>query len=759
MLKKNEISTLALNLILLLVSLSIGQLFGQQPLNDQQAVYPTFTNEAITLDGKLTEAIWQSIPPTGNFWQNFPKDTIRAVGQTELRVAYNDKTIYLSVKCYSVSNQFFVPSFKRDYSTRGMDAVTFVFDTFNDKTNAFLFSVNPTGAQRESLIANGGSNPREDMQTSWDNKWYSEAKVYDNYWIAEVAIPFNTLRFNAESKEWNFTCYRNDTQHNEYSTWQQIPRNRRRMDLSYTGKMIWETPPQKPKRNISIIPYAIAGRTRNFESTTQLKANTTADIGVDAKIALSSSLNLDVTINPDFSQVEVDEQVTNLDRFEISFPEKRQFFLENADLFGSFGLTRVNPFFSRRIGIALDTLSGQNVLNPISYGLRLTGKLNENFRVGLINMQAAKLENTGLPAFNYTVAALQHKVFNRSNISFIFANKQAVKANDNPALFNNFNRVAGLEYRHTSADNRWRGKTFYHHSFSPEQAAHPFTHGLQLEYQKRKYRFEWAHLLIGNGYNAEVGFVPRNDYMLFSPEGALFFYPQNGPFNLHTLQLDTRFFRQIGKNDNEIIDPWGEVERQFELEWTFNFINNTRGSITITNNDLTLLKDFDPTRLQADDIFLSAGSHYHYINVEGRYTSDQRKKLFAEIRPNFGQFYNGNRYGLRGELTYQFQPFGSIAFNWNYNYVKLAAPFKPAKIWLVGPKLDITFNKKLFWSTFVQYNNQLDNLNINTRLQWRFAPVSDFFLVYTDNYLTDSFSQFEVRNRGLVAKFTYWLNL
>ncbi len=156
---------------------------------------------------------------------------------------------------------------------------------------------------------------------------------------------------------------------------------------------------------------------------------------------------------------------------------------------------------------------------------------------------------------------------------------------------------------------------------------------------------------------------------------------------------------------------------------------------------------------------LPAGSSYHFIELTGEYSSDQRKRLLYEIRPSVGQFYNGFRVGLAGALTYRFQPYGSIAMNFNYNYIELDAPFQPAEIWLVGPRIDLTFSKSLFLTTFIQYNNQLDNLNINTRFQWRFAPVSDFFLVYTDNYMTESFSQFGVRNRAVVAKVTYWLNL
>ncbi len=722
------------------------------------AIYPVKTPVPIELDGVLDEAVWQERGGAENFWQFFPTDSLRAAGQTKVRMAYDDDFLYVAVECFTTGDEFVVSSLRRDYRFSGNDNVTLIFDTFNDKTNAFIFGMNPYGVQREALVSNGGRQT-SDFSSSWDNKWYGETRRYQDRWVAEFMIPFSTFRYQENSREWRFNCYRNDTQLNEESSWMRIPRNLRVMDLAFLGKIIWEEPPERPGGNVSLIPYVTASGVKDFEAEPAVPADYTGNIGGDAKIAVTSGLNLDLTANPDFSQVEVDRQVTNLDRFEIFFPERRQFFLENADLFSDFGLSRVNPFFSRRIGVAIDTTTGQNVQNPIHYGVRLSGKLNEDLRIGLLNMQTAALKESGLPIFNYTVGALQQQVFNRSNLSFVFVNKQAINGAEANGDFNRYNRVAGLEYRLATPDNRWTGKAFYHHSFSPEQQTQPYAHGSQLEYLRRDYRLEWAHSWIGNGYIAEVGFVPRRDYILMSPEAELFFYPQGMIINQHSLNLDTRFFLQIGEDGNEILPSYGLSERQTELSWNVDFSNNTNGSITLEENWLTLLRDFDPTRLQADSVFLPAGSDYHYFSVSAEYRSDQRKRLIFELAPTAGQFYSGHRVGIAGELTYRFQPYGSVALNWDYNYVELAAPFEPVSIWLLGPRFDITFTKSLFLTAFVQYNNQLDNLNVNTRFQWRFAPVSDFFLVYTDNYLAESFSQFGVRNRALVAKVTYWLNL
>jgi len=714
------------------------------------------TDQKITLDGALDEEVYFKGSTADKFWQYFPADSSGANGQTEIYMAYTEANIYVGVKCYSKDSDYITPSLRRDYSFRANDNISLVFDTYNDQTNAFLFGMNAHGVRREALLSNGGRQ-RGDFNASWDNKWNGVVKVYDNYWIAEFEIPFKTIRYTEGSTKWRFNCYRNDTRYNEISSWSNIPQNRIIMDLSYMGDMVWDEPLKKPGKNISVIPYLSGAMTQDFEDPLNDSPDFDFGIGGDAKIGVTSGLNLDLTFNPDFSQVEVDRQVTNLDRFEIFFPERRQFFLENSDLFGSFGNGRLNPFFSRRIGVAQDTATGTNIQNTILYGARLSGKLNEKLRVGLLNMQTAEQVDNDLPSFNYTVAALEQRVFKRSNIGFIFVNKQAVNTEGFGSTFSKYDRVAGIEYRLASEDNRWSGKTLWHQAFTQDDADMKFSHFSQIEFLERKYRFEWAHLLIGNGYNAEVGFVPRRDILLLSPEAGLFIFPKKGKVSRHNLNLDFRQIYDLGKSDDNV--DFGLVEWGLEGEWRLSYNDGTNLTFRPEYQNVLLLDDFDPTRVQEEGVVLPAGSQYGYTNLEVNYGSDRRKKFNYNVGTNIGQFFNGFRAGLRGTATYRYQPYGFVALNINYNYINLDDPFEPAHLWLVGPRIDLTFTKKVFFTTFIQYNNQLDNLNINARFQWRFQPVSDFFLVYTDNYITSPFDQFGVRNRAIVAKVTYWLNL
>lgn len=697
----------------------------------------------IVIDGVLDESSWTKSRPAKDFWSVFPTDTMLSPVQTEIYMVSDGQYLYIGAKCYSVGSDYVITSLRRDYRAGGNDNITFLLDPFSDRTNAFVFGMNPYGVRREALISNGGQQ-REDFDESWDNKWHGTSKIYDGYWVCEMAIPFSTLRFKENVREWKFNSYRMDTQSNTRSSWHHIPQNQIIMSLAYMGVMEWEEAPKKSGGNLAVIPYISGGHNKNYEKGTP--GNSDLSFGGDAKIGLTPSLNLDLTVNPDFSQVEVDQQVLNLERFEVFFPERRQFFLENADLFGSFGDETINPFFSRRIGSAkvLDETGKEiSIQNPILYGARLSGKLDRNWRAGLLNMQTAKDDDYDLPSYNYTVAALQRKVFSRSNIGMIFVNKEAFSENERDDFYQNFNRVIGLDYNLASSDNQWVGKAFLHRSFREEQQNSPYAHGLRMEHRKRAYSVRWVHQYVGEDYDAQVGFIRRQNYFRIQPEAQLYFYPSGGPINSHGpgVEVETLWTNGFGRSDHAV-----------GLYWDADLRNTSSIRFTLQNEYTYLFEAFDPSRTNAEPLAGEAG--YNYSSVNLNYRSDRRKKLAWDGEFTIGEFFNGNRYQIEGGLTYRYQPYGFVTIDVSYSRLNL--PEVRTDLLLIGPRIDLTFSKNVFLTTFLQYNSQVDNFNINTRFQWRFAPVSDFFLVYTDNYVADNFT---IKNRALVAKLTYWLNL
>ncbi len=723
-------------------------------------IHINYITEDITLDGSLEEPIWQRLQSATNFAQYFPSDTTSADGQTEIYMCYDDEFLYVAAVCYSSDNDFVVRSMKRDYGFGQNDNVSLIFDTFNDNTNAFLFGINAIGARREALISGGGRN-RRNFDPSWDNKWYGDAQIYEdeNKWIGEVAIPFKAIRFNENNAYWRFNCYRQDLQNAEITSYVNIPRNYVLMNMNYMGKMVWEKPLEKQGTNISVIPYVSANVNRDFEDVLESKTQSSFGVGGDVKVGITSGLNLDLTVNPDFSQVEVDQQVTNLDRFEIFFPERRQFFQENADLFGGFGSSQMNPFFSRRIGIALDTASGLNIQNQVFYGARLTGKINDNLRIGILNMQTASDDKNDLPSFNYSVVSLEQKVSQKSSVAFLGLNKQAFNSESFAGSYDSYNRLIGTEYRFASKSELFNGKISYLHALSESEKSNNYAHLAQFNYNSRAIGVEWEHNLIGNGFDAELGFIPRKDILRINPLFVYRLYPENKKISRYEIGVSMNSFYKLGNDESSIVTSFKNVDNTYRLFMSGSFQDNGRFNINLRYFDIFLLNDFDPTRVQEDDVFLSAGTSHQYIAFDASYNSNNRSKLTYRINPQFGQFFNGFRYGSSVRLDYRIKAYGTVGINVNYNKIELDAPFVPVDLWLIGPQFDLSFSKEIFFRTFIQYNNQSENLNINARFQWRYSPASDLFIVYTDNYLVDSISQLEKRNRALVLKLTYWLNI
>lgn len=734
--------TISFTIFLFLSCAAIGQHTNENPAN----AFASKLKDPIVLDGELNESIWQDSEGwNGDFMQYFPSDTSLAQIKTRFKIVFDDDNLYIAAVMENLGPRNYVStSLRRDFRGEQNDAIVFVLDTFNDRTNAFQFGLNPYGVQREGLVSNGGSTSR-DLSLAWDNKWYSEAKIFENHWQVEMIIPFSTLRFNDGAQNWNLNIYRIDSETGERSTWTPISRNFSIITLAFSKKLIFEEPIRKSSANISLIPYTAARTSKNFldGSSEQL----TPAFGGDAKIGIGPALNLDLTFNPDFSQVEVDQQVTNLDRFEIFFPERRQFFLENADLFESFGQPRSRPFFSRRIGVDIDSATGQNVQSKIIYGARLSGKINENWRVGLMNMQTATDEGAGIAGKNFSVLAVQKKVFTRSNVGLIFVDRETLGLEKYSQVFDPtaYNRLIGADFNLASADNRWTGKIFYHRTFESIETDKPYSFNAYMLFSDLRWNWSFSYQDVGKEFNPAVGFVPRVDFKRLNPDVAYLFYPKRGIINRHGPRLEYEGYY------NETL---GTTDRDVNIGYTFRFNSLSSLEIMQRNRYVYLFNDFDPTRSRGEP--LMAGTDYLTRTINIEYTSDPRKKFNTRLESEFGQYFTGYIQRIQSQTALRMGYTANISMNFNYARIRLPAPQNSADLILVGPRIDLTFSKTVFWTTFIQYNNQIDNININTRVQWRFAPASDFFLVYTDNYFPGDFLP---KQRSLVFKLNYWLNL
>lgn len=703
-----------------------------QKKNDLYRLPINKATSPISIDGIMEEPAWAMAQVTTPFFMVLPMDTSAARVRTEVRMTYDDQNLYLIASCYhAVPGPYFVESLRRDFAFGKNDNFLLFMDPFDDQTNGFSFGANAAGAQWDGTMYEGGK-----VDLSWDNKWESAVKYDDEKWVFEMALPFKSIRYKKGIREWGINFSRLDLKTTEKSSWAPVPRQFPTASLAYSGILVWDQPPPLAGANISVIPYLLGGITKDYEHKKPTEYN--KEIGTDVKIAITSALNLDLTVNPDFSQVEVDRQVTNLDRFELFFPERRQFFLENGDLFANFGYANIRPFFSRRIGLEA----------PILFGARLSGKPSKNWRLGMMNMQTGKVNSIGLPAQNFTVASVQRKVFSRSNIGLIFINKQSVDYDwdTSKPSYSDYNRNIGVEYNLASSNNLWTGKSMFLKSFSPNSGSKDFVHAAHLQYSSRRIFLWWQHEYVGTNFNAEVGYVPRKNYIKLNPQAGYTFFPKGGIVLSHGPK-----YYYSGFFDAKMI----RTDDEHFLGYQFAFRNQSTLLTWAAHDYVKLLAPFDPTNSGKDT--LPTGSEHRWYAYGTDFVSKPQSVFTFAFSTRYGGYYaDGTRLSLTTDIGYRFQPFVSIAVNTSYNHITLPSPWNTTSFWLVGPRIDITMTNKLFFTTFFQYNGQIKNMNLNTRFQWRYKPASDLFIVYTDNYLPEPFS---VRNRAVVLKLTYWWNM
>lgn len=696
---------------------------------------------AIKLDGVMDEEAWNTVTAVSDFKKKFPNDIGAPKKQTEVKFLYDEKNIYFGFKVYD-SGTAITKSLKRDIGHDGMDGVGIILDPTNQQTNGFYFVLSTLNVQSEDQLSGSSS---DGINYSWDSKWFSMTKDYGNYWIAEIAIPFKSIRYDATNKNWGVNFVRIDAKNFEYSTWTKIATNFKSYDLGLTGLMQWESNPPVSSSNIIFLPYLTGGGTID---KTNNKNSATGNAGFDAKIALNSSLNLDLTVNPDFSQVEVDNQVTNLTRFSIFLPERRAFFLENSDLFAGFGIPPIRPFYSRTIGLDKE---GNKI--PILFGARLSGNLTPDLRIGAMNMQTGRKDNYAPE--NFSAFTLQKRVLKRSMIKGYFLNRENFisieEEQKNP--LDKYGRNAGVSFDYSNAEGTVSHWVNYNLSIKPTIKDLNSYYEFGTSYNTRKFGFVLDFANVDKNYYTDMGFVQRIEnydairdtsirvgYKHIFSEISYNILPSKGKVG----RIESSFNNFVAFNPDNSFNEW---ESSLQVKTDFKNASNLR--FRMSNNITNLLFATSFT----DGIPLPA-KQYQYAQVGIGFSSDARKLFGWATEWTIGQFYNGKVQSAAIGINWRNQPHLSLRLNAQLNNIQLPGAYGSTRLLLIAPRIEYNFSTKLFWTNFIQYNTQSNNFNINSRLQYRYKPMSDFFLVYTDNYFTDPL--FINKNRALIFKLSYW---
>ena len=720
-----------------------AQIISEFQKGFQLDIHPTTNN--IVLDGILDEDVWMTATIAKNFSKKYPNDIGAPKQQTEVLMTYDDKNIYFAFKVYAKDEQI-IKSLKRDVGYDGSDGVAVILDPLNQKTNGFIFALTSKNVQSEDELT---TNTEEKLSFSWDTKWNSATKMYAGYWIGEIAIPLKSLRYNDKQLFWGINFLRGDLQSNEYSCWTKVPPIFKSYDLGYMGVLNWPTAPPKTSVNKILLPYITGNSITDDENNKTLQSN--GNIGFDAKMSLNSSLNLDVTVNPDFSQVEVDQLVTNLTRFNIFLPEKRAFFLENGDLFSNLGNYFISPFYSRTIGLDKE---GNTI--PILLGARISGNLNSSTRIGIMDIQTGAKGNYSPE--NFSAITIQKKLWQRSLLKTYFLDKESFISADeikkNP--MDQYGRNAGISIMLANNEGTKKGEISYHQSIKPNINNKDAFFEANFSRTINDWRIFGQMGNVGKNYYTDMGYVQRIDNYDALRDTTIRVGYKDAYAN-----ISKRIFLKTGKVgriefslDGFLVfnadNSFSENENSFKINTEYR--NSSGFKMTFTSSNLDLLYPTKP----GNGIPIPTGN-YKYNQFNLMYYSDMRKMFSWNSMMTIGQYYNGDITGFGAGIMWRNQPHLTFSLNAEIDKIQLPKIYGNNNLILIAPKLEYNFNTKLFWTTFVQYNTQQNNFNINSRLQYRYKPMSDFFLVYTDNYFTDPV--IKNKNRAIIFKFNYWFNL
>ena len=717
----------------------------QTYLFSQNSTNATLATANPIIDGNvLDDMAWNNANVITNFTQKSPDEGEPSSEKTIVKLIYSAKFLYVSVVCYdSNPNGIVISDSRRDAPLNNTDSFMFVLDTFKDQQNGYVFGTNAAGIEYDAQVIGGdGMSMNSSRQSvgvganlniNWDASWEVKTIIGDFGWSAEFAIPFKTLRFSSqENQDWGINFQRNIAQKNEQSFWAPIPRQFSLNRLSLAGNVTGINIPSS--RNIKIMPYAL-GLSNDANKEDVKSDETKSDYGFDAKIGITSSLNLDVTYNTDFAQVEADEQQINLDRFSLFFPEKRSFFLENAGLFSSGENTFYGPdiemFFSRRIGIAND-----GSLVPILGGGRLTGEMG-GFKIGALNMQTKEVKNIA-NAENYGVYRIRKELPNRTNFGALITSKNVLNSSAN-------NRAYALDGAYGIGETI-QLKGFLATSDLPADSDNngdSYAYMLEANRNTQALTTQLRYSEVGKNFNPEMGYVRRLGYRkvlfrILNRTRPKDFYGilELRPHITYWSYWDFDGFQQSGYLH---IDNHWEFRNGYRIDTAVNFIwEGVKSPFEIVNGVKV------------------PNNSYANSELHTRFNSNLTKPISLIVVSKIGGFFSGNRRNTDTTLRFRLgERFTSEVIS-KYNDVSL--PEGKFYTHLLRSRFTYAFNPQMYIQSLLQYNNQSDQWSMNWRFIWQQSAATGLYIVYNQTQDYDGIPT-DLNIRSLVFKYSYLFDI
>jgi hypothetical protein len=708
------------------------------------------------LDGLVNDPVWKDIEPATGFIQQEPQEGAPATERTDVHIGYDDNNLYFGIVCFdSQPEHIVVTQNRRDAPLEDTDSIQILLDTFHDNQNGFVFGTSPTGIEYDGQVSkagqgrggagqparaggSGGSTGGAQQagasafNLNWDGVWRVRSQITSRGWESEIVIPFRTLRYWTHGDGvWGLNFVRNLRRRNEQSFWAAVPRPFLLTQVELAGDL--EGLELKQHRSLQLLPYVLGGFKQDYTRDRD-RTDVVHTAGLDLKYTLTPSLTLDATFNTDFAQVEVDEEQINLTRFDVFFPEKRPFFLENSGFF-EFGTPReVEPFFSRRIGI---DESGVEV--PIDAGVRLSGKAGA-YQVGFLDMRTRSVDGV-TPANNFAVLRVSREFRNRSSIGFIGVNRQSLTHFEGERPFN---RTFGVD-ANIGIGRYGNWFSYASKTQSPGLEGSDHAYSSRFDYDDEHHRINLDYIEVGRNYNPEVGFLRRAGFRkptfgyryTFRPEGehlrSIFPHFQwNRWYTIETNKKESAF-------EHYHLDTRWQDGSSLGLAWNRNF------------------ERLDEPFEVNPGIFIAPGS-YSYDEMVVNYGTDLTARFFAYGNASVGDFYGGTIRTINMNGGYRYGQNMTWTGSYIRNFIRL--PEGDFNTDLAGLRFNWSFTPKSYLQSFTQYNSRTNQVGVNVRLALLSTSSTGFFVVYNTRVATVDFldpheTERHTLSRALFVKFNY----